>query len=92
MDRTSLNPSNLPETFAGDLQLAEETYFMSEREQIYSASSAKASTFEPLITPEGTGHKDGEKRLLLSLNRSLLLSQSDNNYIIIATTERIRNK
>ena len=44
MDHTSLNPSNLPETFAGDLQLAEETYFMSEREQIYSASSAKAST------------------------------------------------
>ena len=44
MDHTSLNPSNLPETFAGNLQLAEETYFMSEREQIYSASSAKAST------------------------------------------------
>ena len=44
MDHTSLNPSNLPETFVGDLQLAEETYFMSEREQIYSASLAKAST------------------------------------------------
>lgn len=34
MDHT-LNTSNLPETFAGNLQSAELTYFTSEREQIY---------------------------------------------------------
>ena len=91
MDHTSLNPSNLPKTFVGVVGRGN-LYFMSEREQIYSAPSAKAfETSSHLITPEGTGHKDSKKRLLLSLNRSLLLSQFDNNYIIIATTERIRN-
>lgn len=39
MDHT-LNTSNLPETFAGDLQSTEQTYFTSEREQIlYSSDS-----------------------------------------------------
>lgn len=38
MDHT-LNISNLPETFAGNLQSAELTYFTSEREQIYSSDS-----------------------------------------------------
>ena len=38
MDHT-LNTSNLPETFVGNLQLAELTYFTSEREQIYSSDS-----------------------------------------------------
>ena len=38
MDHT-LNTSNLPETFAGNLQSAELTYFTSEREQIYSSDS-----------------------------------------------------
>ena len=38
MDHT-LNTSNLPETFPGNLQSAEQTYFTSEREQIDSSDS-----------------------------------------------------
>ena len=38
MDHT-LNISNLPETFMGDLQSTGQTYFTSEREQMYSSDS-----------------------------------------------------